>query len=99
MTIRRIVLTTALCLSPLMGAAVANEADAIKLARPDPGIGQGFANAMAGKFNTVFGVNRAEADCLVYEVVTRLRETRLYNQADVEVAKEVAPRCGLNLGG
>jgi hypothetical protein len=67
------------------------------LDRPDPGIGEGFATAMVGQFRSMFGVNEAEAKCLVYEVMTELRATGKYEGGPVDVAKKVAPRCALVL--
>ena len=67
------------------------------LDRPDPGIGEGFATAMVGQFRSTFGVNDAEAKCLVYEVMTELRATGKYEGGPVDVAKKVAPRCALVL--
>jgi len=102
MTIKTIALA-AMVSAMLAAMAQATEPDATAadsaLERPDPGIGEGFANMMAEQFETAFGVGQPEADCLVYEVMTNLRDTGRYELTSVEVAQEVAPRCGLDLGG
>jgi hypothetical protein len=67
------------------------------LDRPDPGIGDGFATAFADQFKTAFGVNDAEARCLVYEVMTDLRATGKYDSTPVDIARKVASRCALVL--
>jgi hypothetical protein len=67
------------------------------LARPDPGIGEGFSTAMAAQFEAAFGVNRAQARCLVYEVMTDLHATRAFDQTPVQIAEKVGSRCGLAL--
>jgi hypothetical protein len=67
------------------------------LARPDPGIGEGFASAMAAQFEEAFGVNAAQANCLVYEVMTDLHATKAYDRTPTQIAAKVGARCGLTL--
>ena len=67
------------------------------LDRPDPGIGEGFAAALADQFKTAFGVNDAEARCLIYEVMTDPRATGKYDSKPVDIARKVASRCALML--
>ena len=57
------------------------------LERPDPGIGEGFANAMAESFMKDHGLSREEADCLVYEVVQEARRIGHTKSADVLAAE------------
>jgi len=80
-------------------AAFAQQHLGTSLDRPDPGVGAGFASAMAGQFKTAFGVSDAEANCLVYEVMTELRATRQYDSTPVEIARKISSRCGLALRG
>jgi hypothetical protein len=67
------------------------------LARPDPGIGEGFASAMAAQFEEAFGVNAAQANCLVYEVMADLHATKAYDRTPTQIAEKVGGRCGLTL--
>lgn len=63
------------------------------LDRPDPGIGAGFANAMAETFMQDHDLSRTEADCLVYEVVQEAR--RISHSKDQKtLAKELLHLCG-----
>jgi hypothetical protein len=78
-------------------ASLAQQRSAAGLDRPDPGIGEGFAAALADQFKTAFGVNDAEARCLVYEVMTDLRTTGKYDSTPVDIARKVASRCALVL--
>jgi hypothetical protein len=55
------------------------------------------AAALADQFKTAFGVNDAEARCLVYEVMTDLRTTGKYDSTPVDIARKVASRCALVL--
>jgi hypothetical protein len=48
---------------------------------------------------TAFGVNDAEARCLVYEVMADLRATGKYDSKPVDIARKVASRCALVLKG
>jgi hypothetical protein len=77
-------------------SSLAQQRSAAGLDRPDPGIGEGFAAALADQFKTAFGVNDAEARCLVYEVMTDLR-TGKYDSKPVDIARKVASRCTLVL--
>lgn len=63
-----------------------------QLDRPDPGIGEGFANAMAEKFMADHDLNRAEADCLVYEVVQEARRISHGKDQDT-LARELLHLC------
>lgn len=63
-----------------------------KLDRPDPGIGEGLATAMAEGFMQTFGVSRAEADCLVYEVTMKAKATG-HSKTPDEYAKDLLPLC------
>src|SRR5262249_29096902 len=78
-------------------SSIAQQRSGSSLDRPDPGIGEGFATAMVGQFRATFGVNDAEARCLVYEVMTELRATGKYDSTPVDLARKVAPRCALML--
>jgi hypothetical protein len=91
---KRIAWAAVLCLlaaSPGLAQRRAGES----LARPDPGIGAGFSSAMAAQFEAAFGVNRAQAKCLVYEVMTDLHATRAFEQTPIQIAEKVGGRCGL----
>ncbi len=72
----------------LPGAAFAQS----PLDRPDPGIGAGFANAMAEKFMTDHGLSRAAADCLVYEVVEEGRRISYSKDLDT-LGRELLHLC------
>lgn len=63
-----------------------------KLDRPYPGIGEAFANAMAEGFMKTYGVSRAEADCLVYEVTMKAKATG-HSKTPDEYAKDLLPLC------
>jgi hypothetical protein len=52
---------------------------------------------VADQFKTAFGVNDAEARCLVYEITTDLRATGKYDSKPVDIARKVASRCTLVL--
>jgi hypothetical protein len=78
-------------------SSLAQQRSTAGLDRPDPGIGEGFAAALADQFKTAFGVNDAEARCLVYEVMTDLRATGKYDSKPVDIARKVASRCALVL--
>lgn len=69
------------------------------LARPDPGIGDGFEQAMIEGYVVSFGLTEAEATCLTYEVTMWLEaEAGRYELSPDEAALEVGDRCGLDLG-
>jgi hypothetical protein len=76
-------------------SSLAQQRSAASLDRPDPGIGEGFATAFADQFKTAFGVNDAEAKCLVYEVMTEVRAKGKYDNTPFDVARKVAPRCAI----
>jgi hypothetical protein len=80
-------------------SSLAQQRSVAGLDRPDPGIGEGFAAAFADQFKTAFGVNDAEARCLVYEVMADLRATGKYDSKPVDIARKVASRCALVLKG
>ena len=74
---------------PLLAAASTD------LARPSPGIGEGFATAMRDDYMKTFDLNAAEADCLVYEVTAEQRVSKDYSLSSHAIAEKVAPKCGL----
>lgn len=81
----------------LAGILPAAGQPASTLERPDPGIGEGFATMLAEQFMDSFGVDRAEADCLVYEAMTELRASGDYSGTPQSTALLVAHRCQLKL--
>ena len=70
-------------------------ASAADLSRPSPGIGEGFAQAMRDDYTKTFGLDTAEADCLIYEVLAEQRASKDYSRSSHSVAEQVAPKCGL----
>ncbi|WP_114646282.1 hypothetical protein [Pelagibacterium lacus] len=66
----------------------------VDLSRPDPGIGEGFAQAMAKQFQEHFDIEQERADCLVYEVV-ELGRAHGYSGTLVEMAEEVRHFCNV----
>jgi hypothetical protein len=93
---KRITWAALLCLL-VASPGLAQQRPGESLARPDPGIGEGFASAMAAQFEATFGVNAAQANCLVHEVMTDLRATKAYDQTPTQIAEKVGARCGLAL--
>jgi hypothetical protein len=75
----------------------AQQRSAASLDRPDPKIGEGFETVMIDQFKAAFGINNAEAKCLVYEVMTEVRSTGKYDGTPVDVARKVGSRCALAL--
>lgn len=92
----RIAWTVVLCLLAA-SPGLAEQRAGRSLARPDPGIGAGYSAAMAALFEAAFDVNRAQAKCLVYEVMTDLHATRAFDQTPIQIAEKVGARCGLVL--
>jgi hypothetical protein len=92
---KRIAWAALLCL--LASPSLAQQRAGESLARPDPGIGEGFASTMAAQFEATFGVNATQANCLVYEVMTDLRATKAYDRTPTQIAEKVGARCGLTL--
>ena len=93
---RRFIWAALLCVLASQ-SSIAQQRSVAGLDRPDPGIGEGFAAALADQFKTAFGLHAAEARCLVYEVMTDLRATGKYDSKPVDIARKVASRCALVL--
>jgi hypothetical protein len=62
-----------------------------------PGLEKDLRLPSADQFKSAFGVNNAEARCLVYEVMTDLRAAGKYDSTPVDIARKVASRCALVL--